>query len=580
MSLYRNVKRWTEILRVLSKYGLADWLSHTNIEFMKERLRDRQGEVLARHSREARIRLVLSELGPTFIKLGQLLSTRPDLVGAELAGELKQLQTSTPADSPESVKKTVERELGQPIGDLYDEFDLTPIASASIGQVHKARLKSGERVVVKVQHAGIESIVADDLDVLMGLAHLAETRPEFKPYRPVANIAEMSRTIRRELDFGREERNLHQFAQIFKDDPTICIPRAHTELSTARVLTMDLVDGIPVCETGRLEAAGIEREEVARRGADIYLQMIFTHGYYHADPHPGNIVVLPGNVIGLLDFGMVGRIDERLREDIEEMLLAIVSHDVAMLTRIIKRIGQAPPNLDEGALHNDVADFVGHYATQSLENFDLAGALTDMMDIIRRYGITLSPQVAMLIKVLVTLEGTSKLLSPHFSLMEVMQPFQKTMILRRLSPSRQWRKLRRLYVELEQMVEVLPARVMQIMEQIQAGKFDVHLDHRGLEPSVNRLVLGMLTSALFLGSSLLLSYKVPPLLFHFPLAAGPPSADESVFRSIIGGISNFLDWLGLRDVSMLGLAGCIVAILVGLRLLLAIAKSGHLDRKG
>jgi ubiquinone biosynthesis protein len=558
MNLYRNVKRWTEIIRVLSKYGLADWLSHTNIEFMKERLRDKQGEVLARHSREARIRLVLSELGPTFIKLGQLLSTRPDVIGVDLASELKQLQTATPADSPEIVKKVVERELGQRLDDLFDEFDLTPIASASIGQVHKARLKSGERVVVKVQHAGIEAVVADDLDVLMGLAHLAESRPEFKQYRPIANVAEMARTIRRELDFGREERNLHQFAQLFKDDPTICIPRAHTELCTARVLTMDYIEGTPVAETRQLDAAGIDREQVARRGADIYLQMIFTHGYYHADPHPGNIVVLPGNVIGLLDFGMVGRIDERLREDIEEMLLSIVNHDVVMLTRLIKRIGQAPPNLDEGALNNDVADFVGHYATQSLENFDLAGALTDMMEIIRRFGIMLSPQVAMLIKVLVTLEGTSKLLSPQFSLMEVMQPFQRSMLLRRLSPARQWRKLRRLYVELEQMVEVLPQRIMQILEQIQAGKFDVHLDHRGLEPSVNRLVLGMLTSALFLGSSLMLAYKVPPLLFY-----------RWTER-----------FVGLQDISVLGLFGCTLAILIGLRLLLAIAKSGHLDRKG
>jgi ubiquinone biosynthesis protein len=572
--LYRNVKRWTEIIRVLSKYGLADWLSQTNIEFIKERLRDREGEVLARMSREARIRLALSELGPTFIKLGQLLSTRPDIVGAALADELKQLQTATPADPPDQVRKTVETELAQPLEDLFDDFELVPIASASIGQVHRARLKTGQRVVVKVQHAGIQSIVSEDLEVLMGLAQLAEHIPELKPYRPSANVAEMGRTIRRELDFGREERNLHQFAALFRDDPTICIPRAYTELSTARVLTMEMIDGIPVASTGQLEAAGVDREEVARRGADIYLQMIFTHGYYHADPHPGNIVVLPGNVIGLLDFGMVGRIDERLREDIEEMLLAIVNHDVLMLARIIKRIGQAPPELDEAALNNDVADFVGHYATQSLAHFDLSGALTDMVEIIRRHGIALPPQVAMLIKVLVTLEGTAKLLSPQFSLMEVMQPFQRTMLLRRLSPARQWRKLRRLYVEVEQLVEVLPARIMQIMEQIQAGKFDVHLDHRGLGPSVNRLVLGMLTSALFVGSSLLLSYKVPPLLFHGPLQ--PVTGEPTIWNSF----RRIWYYFGLQDISVLGLVGCSVAILVGLRLLLAIAKSGHLDQKG
>jgi ubiquinone biosynthesis protein len=554
--IYRNVKRWTEILAVLSKYGLADWLAPTNIDFIKDRLSSRAGEAIARLSREARIRLTLTELGPTFIKLGQLLSTRPDVVGRELADELAQLQAATPADAPEVVRKTVETELGESLDDLFAEFDLVPIASASIGQVHRARLKTGERVVVKVQHAGIPTKVNEDLEVLAGLAQLAEQFPEFRPYRPTANVAEMGRTLRRELDFGREERNLHQFAEMFRDDPTVSIPKAYTELSTPQVLTMDMIDGIPLSQPGLIEAAGVDREEVARRGANLYMQMIFTHGFFHADPHPGNIVLLPGNVIGLIDFGMVGRIDERLRENIEDMLLAIVQHDVPLLVRIIKQIGRPPPQLDEAGLANDVADFVGHYATQSLENFPVGAALTDMIEIMRRYGFMLPTTVAMLIKTLVTLEGTAKLLSPRFSLMEVMQPLQRGMMLRRLSPARQAKKLRRLYLEVEQLAEVLPQRVIQILEQVQDGKFDVHLDHRGLGPSVNRLVLGMLASALFVGSSFLLSYQVPPLLFH---------KNEA--------------WLGLKDVSLLGLSGCTLSLLIGLRLLRAIGKSGHLDQK-
>ncbi|HZN35676.1 MAG TPA: AarF/ABC1/UbiB kinase family protein [Pirellulaceae bacterium] len=559
--IYRNVKRWTEIVAVLSKYGLADWLAQTNIEFAKDQLKHRDGEVLARLTREARIRLTLAELGPTFIKLGQLLSTRADITGKELAEELKLLQASTPADPPETVRKVVETELGMPLDELFAEFDLTPIASASIGQVHRARLRSGERVVVKVQHAGIESKVNEDLEVLAGLAQLAEQFPEFKPYRPTANVAEMGRTLRRELDYGREERNLHQFAELFKNDPTICIPKAHTELSTPRVLTMDMIDGIPLAQPGLLEAAGLDKEEVARRGANLYLQMIFTHGFFHADPHPGNIMLLPGNVIGLIDFGMVGRIDERLRENIEDMLMAIVQHDVPLLVRVVKQIGQPPPQLDEAGLANDVADFVGHYSTQALDHLDVGSALVDMTQIMRRYGIMLPPQVATLIKTLVTLEGTGRLLSPRFSLMEVMQPFQRGMILRRLSPVRQARKLRRLYMEVEQLVEVLPQRVLQILEQIQSGKFDVHLDHRGLGPSVNRLVLGLLASALFVGSSFLLSYKVPPLLF---------------FRN---DPATYTNWFGLHNISLLGLAGCTLSILIGLRLLWAIGKSGHLDQK-
>jgi ubiquinone biosynthesis protein len=229
---------------------------------------------------------------------------------------------------------------------------------------------------------------------------------------------------------------------------------------------------------------------------------------------------------------------------------------VPLLVRIIKQIGKPPQQLDESGLANDVADFVGHYATQSLEHFPVGAALSDMMEIMRRYGFLLPTTVAMLIKTLITLEGTGKLLSPRFSLMEVMQPFHRGMLLRRLSPVRQAKKLRRLYMEVEQLVEILPQRMIQILEQVQDGKFDVHLDHRGLGPSVNRLVLGMLASALFVGSSFLLSYQVPPLLFH----------KHEV-------------WLGMKDISLLGLAGCTLSLLVGLRLLRAIGKSGHLDQK-
>jgi len=248
-------------------------------------------------------------------------------------------------------------------------------------------------------------------------------------------------------------------------------------------------------------------------------------------------------------------VEERLREDIEEMLLAISQRDVPMLTTLIQRVGEAPPNLDERALAADIADFVGDYATQSLAHFDLGGALRDMTEIIHRHKVSLPPQVALLLKTLVTLEGTGKLLTPSFSLMEFLQPLHRRMLLRRLSPQRQMRKFLRFYVEAERLAEILPRRLTEILEQVQAGKFDVHLDHRGLEPSVNRLVLGMLASALFLGSSLLLSWEVPPLLFP----------ETTV--------------VGFHRISLLGLTGATISILLGLRLLRAIGKSGHLDSR-
>ncbi len=553
--IYRNVRRWTEILSVLSKYGLADWLSRLNIDMFKTQLKGSHGEALALQTPETRIRLALTDLGPTFIKLGQLLSTRPDLIGVPLADELTRLRDDVPADDPETVRRTIEIELGQPADEVFAEFNDVPIASASIGQVHQARLRSGERVAVKVQHAGIERKVREDLDVLAGLAILAERIPEFAQFRPRETVAEIARMLRRELDFGREERNLNQFALFFEDDATVRIPQPCTELCTPRILTMEWMDGLKLADQSQLISEGFNLHELARRGANLYLQMIFSYGCYHADPHPGNITLMSGNVIGLLDFGMVGRIQEGLRENIEQMLLAIVQNDVPLLTSLIKRVGAVPADLDEGGLGSDVADFVAAYSTQSLDKFDLTGALNEMTEIIRRYQILLPSQAAMLIKVLITLEGTARMLSPSFSLMELMQPFHRKMLLQRLSPLRQWRRIRRLRMEVEQLVEVLPRRLIDILEQVQTGTFDVHLDHRGLGPSVNRLVLGMLASALFLGSSLMLSREVPPLLFP-----------ESAF-------------LGLHRLSIFGVTGCFVAVLLGLRLLRAIGKSGHLDRR-
>lgn len=556
--IYRHVGRWGEILSVLSKYGLADWISRLGPDFAKDFLKAPGGTAIARHRWETRLRLAMSELGPTFIKLGQVLSTRPDLVGVDLADEFQHLQSDVAGDPPKKVRATIESELGRPVDEVFDAFDDRPMASASIGQVHRARLRTGEAVAVKVQHSDIERKVRVDLDILSGVALMSERIPEFHNYRPRAIVSEFRRVLQRELDFRREERHIDEFRRDFARDSTVHIPQPYPKLSTSRVLVMELVEGIKLSETERLVSAGFDLAEIARRGANLYLEMIFGKSFYHADPHPGNVLLMDGNVIGLLDFGMVGRIDERLHEDIEEMLLALSNQDAEHLTAIIMRVGAVPQEFDRAALSLDVADFIAHYGGQSLESFDLSGALNEMTEMIRRYHITLPARIAMLVKVLVTLEGTARLLSPQFSLLEVMRPYRKKMLLRRLSPGRRIRKMRRFFAQVEHMIEALPGGVSDILEQVQSGKFDVHLDHRGLEPSVNRLVLGMLASALFLGSALLLSRDVPPLIQDIPL----------------------MRWIPLlQEVSLPGIVGIALSFAMGLRLWRAINKSGRLDRR-
>jgi ubiquinone biosynthesis protein len=543
--VYRNVNRWGEILTILSKYGLAGWISRFDIALVNRFLKNRDGEVLTHLSRETRIRLAIEELGPTFIKLGQILSTRPDQIGMPLAQELQKLQTGVPCDNSETICDIIASELGKPLPELFADFDTTPLASASIGQAHRARLSGGEDVVVKVQHAGVRRRMEIDLDILAGLAQLAEKLPELRVYRPEATVAEFRRVVRRELDFGREARNLEQFARNFACSPHVRIPRLYPELSTARVLTMEWLDGIKLSDPAVRDIPNVDLRQVARHGADMYLEMIFHHGFYHGDPHPGNLMVLANGAIGLVDFGMVARLDETLREQIEDMLAAIVSQDAQQLTSLVMRIGAVPPGLDEAALSVDLTEFVVHYANQPVDSFDLAGALTEMVEIIQRYRIALPAAMAMLIKVLIMLEGTARLLEPNFSLMELIQPYQKKLMLRRLSPARHVRKIRRIYAEVEQLAEILPRRIRDILQQVESGKFDVHLDHRGLEPSVNRLVLGMLTSALFLGSSLLISMDV---------------------------------W-SIRGVSIPGTVGVLYSAFLGWRLLRAISKSGRLERR-
>ena len=549
--VYRNVNRWREILAVLTKYGLAGWLSRLRLSApLRGFFKPANPDLPAFATRETRIRLALEELGPTFIKLGQVMSTRPDLVGAELAEELEKLQTAVPADPPEAVAELILEELGRPIDEVFLEFCETPVASASIGQVHRARLHNGEDVAVKVQRRHIARVVRVDLDILQGLAQLAERLPDLEGYRPVAAVAEFQRALRRELDFDRERRHMDEFRRHFDGSELVRIPRPVPEISTDRVLVMEWLEGVPLSSPKAIAASGYDLDATARHGAELYLDMIFRHGLYHADPHPGNLLLMENEAIGLLDYGMVGRIDDALREDIEELLLAIVDQDSQRLGAIVMRVGSTPPGLDESALNIDLADFIAQYGHQPVERFELADALREMTAVVRRHRIVLPASMTMLLKVLVMLEGAGRRLSPTFSMVDVLKPYRAKMMARRMSPSRHLRKARRIAYEIEQLAEVFPRRLRDILQQVQAGRFDVHLDHRGLEPSVNRLVLGMLTSALFIGSVLLVTNDVLPLGF-WPL----------------GGLS------------APGLLGVVLSAALGLRILRAINKSGHLDQR-
>ena len=356
------------------------------------------------------------------------------------------------------------------------------------------------------------------------------------------------------MDFGREQRNLERFRDNFKDDPSVRFPEPHPDLCSRRVLTMDLLEGVSISRKEELDASGLDLAEIARRGADLFLAMIFRDGFYHADPHPGNLMVLtdrqPGTlqegatdsearVMGVLDCGMVGRIDDALRDDLERILIAVVGQDSAAITEIVSRVGEVPADMDDTTLRSSIQDFVEEYTHQSLDKFDLGGCLKAMIEIIHEHRIILPAKVAMLIKVFIILEGTAQQLNPTFNLAELIRPYAQKAVSRRYSVKRLAKRMRTTYRDWDDLFRHVPSDLASILRNVKSGKFDIHLEHRRLEPIVNRLVLGILTAALFIGSTSLCDYQVPPVI---------------------------------HGISVPGLLGCLVSITMGWSLIRAIRR--------
>lgn len=543
----RNSARFREVVSVLTKYGLADWLGEVRIDWVHDLLKGADGGRITELSPNERVRHALTDLGTTFIKLGQVLSTRPDLVGNELAQELTELQSNTPADDTDYVLQLLQDELGGTAEELFAEFEPTPFASASIGQVHKATLHDGRRVIVKVQHEAIESRVQNDLEILKILSGMAEDlAPATRQYQPQKTAEEFATTLLQELDFSREASNLGKFAANFSQQERVCIPGVSPEHSSKRVLTMDFLDGTSLRDKQALIAAGHDLSDLARLGAQMFLDMIFRDGFCHADPHPGNLLVLPGGAIGLLDCGMVVRINDELREQVEDMAIAAVDRDSKTLTTQVMKLGQVAQGVDEDALAADLDDFLSDFGGQSIADFDLSGALNGMVNIIHSHRIVLPAKIGMLIKILVMLEGTAQQLNPNFSLAELLEGYKEQAIRRRLSPQRAWKKVQSEARAWSELAERFPRDAVHVLDRVRDGSFEVHLDHRRLDTIVNRLVTGVLSAALFVGSTSLWSRAAPPFF---------------------------------RGVSIPGVVGCALAVWLGVRLLRAVNRSGKLVDK-
>ncbi|NTW36386.1 MAG: phosphotransferase [Syntrophobacteraceae bacterium] len=396
----RSIRRYRQIIRVLFKYGFENLLAYLNLtEFVARwrRLFRHKSPALSDLSQAERMRLALEELGPTFVKFGQFLSTRADIIPPNYIKEFAKLQDSVPAFGFEDVAATIHAELGKTIPELFSSFDPEAIGSASIAQAHRATLMTGEDVVVKIRRPGIQDIVETDIEALMLLAMMAERHlSNSEVFDPVGQVREMARTIRKEMDLTLEGRTIERFRANFAGDDTVYFPKIYWEYSSKSLLTMEMIDGIKVSDIDAMTAAGLDIKLIAQRGADAFVRMVLQHGFFHGDPHPGNVLILPDNVICMLDFGMTGRLDPILKNHLTDILVAILRRDSEEVISLLIYSGDITDNINIRALRRDISEFIDKYYELSLKEFQVGQLLIDFTEIITEYRIKFHPDLLLL----------------------------------------------------------------------------------------------------------------------------------------------------------------------------------------
>lgn len=518
------------IVRVLSAYGFdqaLEMLGLADVMVRSRRLFRSKLPDIARLTAAERMRLVLEELGPTFVKLGQILSTRPDVIPHAFVQEFEKLQDNVPSFSFEEVSAQIVAELGGLVEQFFTEIDPVPLAAASIAQVHRARLTSGESVVIKVRRPGIVNVVESDISALMALAGLAERHVSGSElYDPVAVVREFARTIRREMDFSREAHTIEKFRDNFSKTSWMYFPRVYWEQTSRGILTMEYVAGVKVSDSTKLSDQGLDGKLIARRGADSFLEMVLNHGFFHGDLHPGNVLILPDNIICLLDYGIVGRLDESLKTFLTDILAAIVNRDMDEVVSLLLFAGDISDTLDIRALKRDLSNFIDGYYEIPLKEIEVGRMLMEFIEIITLYSIRIPPDLMLLAKSLVLIEGMGRKLDPTFDMAEHLRPFIVKSIREKFSPRHISRDINQILVSYLNLARNIPRDLKEIINRINRNKFKIDLEHRGLDKftadfdrSINRLSTSMILAAMIIGSSIIMQTDKGPKLMGFPVLA-------------------------------------------------------------
>jgi len=527
----RNLGRSREIAAVFLKHGFGDILQQLRLDlYMRwgRRVILRERNVPDhKETRARRFRKALEDLGPTFVKFGQVLSTRPDLIPPSVIQELSLLQEHVRPFPSEQVFRALEEEFGRPARELYAEFDPVPVAAGSLAQVHKAKRHDGRELAVKVRRPDAVREVERDLSLMTELALLVQRHiPEAEVFDPVGLVNHFARTIRRELNFAREGRSIEEFSRLFRNDATIVIPKVDLELSSEAILTMDFINGCRIDDREALAALHVEPAALASRGARIFMKMAFEIGLFHGDPHPGNIRVLPDGSIGLLDYGMVGVLEDEQRELLVDLFLAITHRNLNRAVELLLAIGQPFRPIDAPLLRADVRDFIENYYGVPLERLKVGRMLSDFVGIMLNHGIRCPADLMLLVRCLVTLEGVGRDLDPQFNLAAELAPFMERVVSERYNPRRMVDRFTEEARLLGGLARDIPRYVGRSLEKLSKDELKVQFEHTGLDRliteldrSSNRVVIGLVMASLIISSSLVIRTGSAPLWFSIPVFA-------------------------------------------------------------
>ena len=528
LGIMRELPRLHEIASVFIRHGLGDFVHRIGIASLLERAgamltRNSVADSVTLHPAE-RMRMALEELGPSFVKLGQVMATRVDLFPPRWIAEFERLHAQVPAVPFEALLPELERALGRSPFDVFRDIDKTAHGAASIAQVHRAKLADGTPVVLKVRRPGVRDTIEADLRLLRRVSELIEAEiPEARRYRPAEIADQFAHSLEREVDFATETRNIERFAKNFSGDPHVVIPRIYPEWTSDVLLVQEHVTGIPGTDTAAVERAGLDRKLLAARGADAFLKMIVIDGFFHADPHPGNVFFLPGERIVLIDFGMVGRLSPQRRKQVIDLMAGLARMEEGpMLDVLLDWAGDA--YVDEARLAADVNELAFEYDGAPLKDIHIGNVIRQFSAIVRSHSIVLPPDLSLMLKALITMEGLARQYDPGFHVTAHLAPMLRRALAERYQPTELVQRGRRALSEFASVIGGVPRDLARFLREARRGKTRIDLDlkrldsfGRQLDRTLDRVAVGILTASLVIGSAIVLTVRDGPVFLGIPV---------------------------------------------------------------